>query len=100
MRTFLKAHRKWLFPATIGMLVIGLVLIWLGLHQTILIDHKSETVSLRSPALTLKGVLRDANISLEEADHVFPPDVGWFWNLDAINIRSSRSVTILSLIHI
>ena len=96
MKTFLKVHRKRLIPATIGLLVIGLVLIWLGLHQTILIHHEGETTNLHSPALTLNGVLRDAKIPLTEADQIIPDDVGLFWDLDAINVRSAHSVIIHS----
>lgn len=96
MKKLLKTHRKWLFPTTIGLMVIGLVLMWLGLYQTIFIHHDGETSRLRSPALTLNGVLRDASISLEELDHVFPADVDWFWDLDAVNVRSARLVTIQS----
>jgi len=96
MKKMMKSHRKWLFPTTFGLMVLGLVLIWQGLHQTVLILNDGETSNLRSPAMTLKGVLRDANISLDDADQVFPSDGGWFWDLDAVNIRSARLVTIQS----
>lgn len=96
MKQFFETHRTWLFPAAIGLMALGLVMLWLGMHQFIIIVKDGRTSRLRTPALTIAGVLRAADVTLGEADQIFPQESRWFWDLEAIKILSAREVTIQS----
>jgi uncharacterized protein YabE (DUF348 family) len=96
MKKFFKIQRIWRLPAAIGLMAIGLLTMWLGLHQTIAVEKDGQTSTMRTPALTLAGALRGGGITLNEADQIIPGDVDWFWNLDQVSVSSAREVTIQS----
>ncbi len=96
MKKLFETHRTWLFPTAIGLMALGLVVLWLGMHQSVIIVQDGIISRLRTPALTMDGVLRAADISLGEADQIFPQESRWFWDLEAIRILSASEVTIQS----
>jgi uncharacterized protein YabE (DUF348 family) len=96
MKNNFKIPRIWRLPAAIGLMVIGLLTIWLGLHQTIAVERDGQTSTVRTPALSIAGALRSGGIILNEADQIIPGDVDRFWNLDQVSVSSAREVTVQS----
>ncbi len=89
-----KKHQKWLFPGAFLMILIGLVLIWLGLTQTVTVIVDGEPVSVRTPALTVFGVLRSADISTTDADRVLPNRGRWIWQAAVIQVDRARDIVV------
>jgi resuscitation-promoting factor RpfB len=94
MLELLKKYRQWLFPGAFLMILIGLVLIWLGLTQTVTVILDGEAHSVRTPALTVGGVLRAADISTADADRVLPSRGRWFWGGAVIRVDRAREVMV------
>jgi uncharacterized protein YabE (DUF348 family) len=94
MLDFLKKYQKWLFPGAFLMILIGLVLIWLGLTQTVNIILDGEALSVRTPALTVGGALRAADISAADADRVLPSRGRWFWGATVIRVDRTRELVV------
>lgn len=78
------------------MILAGLSMIWLGLIQTNTIIIGGETVSVRTPALRVSGVLRAAGVSIDTDDRLLPEHDPWFWAPVAIRIEPAREVRILT----
>ncbi len=74
------------------MILVGAVLIFLSLGQTVMIQVNGETHSVRSNALTVGGVLREAGIPVTDNDRVKPPLSAWLgYGPAAIQVENAQS---------
>ena len=94
MKVFLEQNKKWLFPGAIALVLIGAGLIYVALHQTIIIFLNGVPVSLRTPALKVSGALQMAGIGLREEDRVSPNVDAWIWDSSAISVETARQIQI------
>lgn len=94
MRSFLTKNKTWLFPATLMVMLIALGLVWLGLNQTVTVVVDGEVLSVRTSALTARGVLRAAGVPITSADRVSPARGRWFWKVALIQVETAREVVI------
>ena len=94
MKGFLQKHRRWLFPSAFALMFIGIVLVYLGLSQTITIFIDGETLMVHTTAFKISGALRAAGIAISDSDHVAPDKATWIWNQSAITIDTSFEVQV------
>ncbi len=94
MKVFLRNNKKWLYPGIILIVLIGVGLIWLGLTQDYKVTMDGETITVRTAALKVSGVLRAAGIEPTDQDHIVPAVDEWVWGQSIINIESARVILI------
>jgi len=94
MKKYLLEHKKWLFPASFLMVLIGLALMWLGLRQPVTVVVDGVPTTIRTSAVTVNGALRVAGVSAGPDDRVIPARGRWFWKSGVIQVTSAREVTI------
>ena len=94
MKVFLTENKNWLLPGAILALIAGLAMILLGLTQTLTLVVDGEPISVRTPALTVSGVLRSADVAVEDEDLVLPSESQFFWGHPPIRVESAREILI------
>ncbi len=94
LKTFLEKNRKYLFPAAFVAILAGAVLIWFGLTRTFTVIVDGETHMVNSPALTVSGVLRAADVRTTVFDRVQPAAGRLVWDQPVITVTSARDVVV------
>jgi uncharacterized protein YabE (DUF348 family) len=94
IKDFLNKYHQWLFPVTVMMILAGLSLIWLGLHQTSTVIVGGEPIYVETTAWRVSDVLRAAGIALGEDDRLTPEGDPWFWEPAVITVEPARQVLI------
>jgi uncharacterized protein YabE (DUF348 family) len=94
MNEFITKYQKWLVPVMVLALLGGIILVWLGLTQTITIVYNGQSIQVRSAAISTKGVLRSAGIKIDAEDRIAPAKEGFFWNRGLIQIDKAETVII------
>jgi len=95
MKVFFTKNKKWLLPGAILAVLAGLAMILLGLTQSLTLIVDGEPISVRTPALTVSGALRSADVAVEDADRVLPSGFQFFWGQPRIRVESAREILIL-----
>jgi uncharacterized protein YabE (DUF348 family) len=94
MKNFLIDNKNILLPGGFLAIFLGIVLIGLGMLQTVSVNFNGEMVKTRSAALTVSGILRSAGLQVEEEARVLPETSQWVWNQQEIKVSSARDVKI------
>ena len=76
------------------MMIIGIALVWFGMHQTITVHVDGEPRTVRTAAFTVSGAVHAAGVSADQADRVSPPVDSWFWNQSAISIETAQTMVV------
>jgi uncharacterized protein YabE (DUF348 family) len=96
MKAFLKKYQQWLFPSSIVLILVGLILIWFGLVQTNTVLLAGGAVSVRTYALRVSRVLQAAGITPSAEDRVLPDGNPWFWRPMVIRVQFAREVLVIT----
>lgn len=94
MKEFLTANKKWLMPGAILAVLAGFVMVLLGLTQKLTLIVDGEPVKVRTPALTVSGVLWSAGVSVDDADRILSSGTRIFWEQPNIRVESAREILI------
>ncbi|MDY6872782.1 MAG: ubiquitin-like domain-containing protein [Chloroflexota bacterium] len=94
IKTFLSKHKKALLPAAILMILVGAGLTWLGLNRTVTVIVNRMPLRVRTPALTVSGVLRAAEVQSSPADRVQPSPGRLLWNQPFVTVETAREVVV------
>jgi len=94
MKKLFKKYKKWLFPGAFLVMLMGIALIWLGIHQTVTIILDGEAFSVRTAALTVSGALRTAGLKTTDADQIIPSRGHWLGDGAVIRVYSARQVLV------
>lgn len=76
------------------MMIIGIALVWFGLHQTITVHVDGEPRTVRIAAITVSDAVHAAGLTADQADRVRPSMDSWIWNQSAIIIETAQTVVI------
>lgn len=60
------------YSAPLALILGGLLLLWMGALQTVTVEVDGISATVETRALTIRGALRDAGISLQPEDQVIP----------------------------
>lgn len=94
MKKILSDNKKILLPGSFLAVILGIVLIGMGIFQTITINFDGEVLITRSAAWTVGGILRSVRLQVAEEDRVLPDPSTWVWNQPDIKVSSARDVMI------
>jgi resuscitation-promoting factor RpfB len=94
LKAFLEKNKKILFPTAFVAVLAGIVLIWFGLMRPFTVLVNGETYDVKTPALTVSGVLRAAGVPSGEFDRVQPVKGRLIWNQPVITVESARDVVV------
>lgn len=92
----LNKNRTLLFPAAILAILAGLVLIWFGLMRTVTVIVDGTVQTVRTPALTVSGVLRAAGIPADSANKSQPAQGRLIWNTPVVTVQAAREVVLVT----
>ena len=92
----LNKNRTFAFPAAILAILAGLVLIWFGLMRTVTVNVNGTTLTVRTPALTVSGVLRAAGLPSDSANRSQPAQERLIWNTPLVTVQLAREVVLIT----
>jgi uncharacterized protein YabE (DUF348 family) len=92
----LTQNRKILLPVAIVTILAGLVLLWFGLMRTITVIVDGVPLTVRTPALSVNGVLRAAEVSRDPANRAQPAQGRLIWNTPLVTVQTAREVTLVT----
>ena len=90
----LTQNKKIFLPAAIVAILAGLVLVWFGLMRTVTVIVDGAAVEVRTPALTISGVLRAAGLPNDRSSRSQPARGRLIWNAPVITVQSAREVVL------
>ncbi len=94
MKKFLIDNKKFLLPGSLLAVFLGIILIGLGMFQTVTVYLDGQILETRSAAWTVGGILRSAGLQVEDEARVLPERTKWVWNQQEIKVSSAREVMI------
>jgi uncharacterized protein YabE (DUF348 family) len=94
IKTFFSQNKKILLPTAVLMILAGAGLIWLGLNRTVTVSANGMPLTVRTPALTVSGVLRAAEVTITSADRVQPAQGRLLWNQSFVTVETAREVVV------
>ncbi len=90
----LTQNRKTLLPVAIAAILAGLALIWFGLLRTVTVVVDGRPLTVRTPALTVSGVLRAAGVPSDPANRAQPTQGRLIWNAPLVTVQTAREVVL------
>ena len=94
IRQTLTQKKKIFLPTAILAILAGLVLIWFGLMRTVTVIVDNETLTVRTPALTVSGVLRAAGLPNDGTSRSQPAQSRAIWNMPVVTVQTAREVVL------
>lgn len=92
----LTQNRKILLPVAIVAILVGGVLLWFGLMRTVTVIVDGVPVTVRTPALSVNGVLRAAEVPRDPANRAQPAQGRLIWNAPLVTVQTAREVTLVT----
>ena len=96
MIDFFRRDKNWWLLAAFAVLLLGAVLTRVGITREITLIVNGETRQVRTAALTVAGVLRSGEVSLQKEDLVVPERGTFFWDADVIQVQQAQTIMILT----
>lgn len=90
----LNKNKRILFPAAILAILAGMVLIFFGLLRTVTVVINGTAQTVRTPALTVSGVLRAASLPGDSANKSQPSQGRLIWNTPLVTVQTAREVVL------
>ena len=90
----LTQNRKALLPVAIAAVLAGLVLVWFGLLRTVTVVVDGMPLTVRTPALTVSGVLRAAGVPNDPTNRAQPAQGRLIWNAPLVTVQTAREVVL------
>ncbi len=94
MKDYFLRYKKYFIPGAFLAILAGLVLILAGLNQSVVVVVDGEAQTVRTPALTVAGVLRAADVSASNTDRVIPSRGRLIWNPGVVRVETARDVIV------
>lgn len=91
------SRKRLLILLSIGLILSGIATAYLGLEREILLVVDGEPQTVRTRALTLNGVVRDAGFSLSPDDQISPEGATFMIGRSTAQIERARTVYIHQL---
>lgn len=86
MVAFFKKDKNWRIIAVFIVILLGALLIRFGMTREVTIFVDGEPLSIRTPAMTVSGVLRAAGVPFDVADRVKPAIGKFLWDQTVIHV--------------
>jgi len=90
----LQTKKTIFFPVAVVAILAGLGLIWFGLLRTVTVVVDGEAQTVRTPALTVSGILRAAGLPTDSANRSQPAQGRLIWNTPLVTVQTARDVVL------
>lgn len=94
IRQTLTQNKKIFLPTAILAILAGLALIWFGLVRTVTVIVDSAPLTVRTPALTVSGVLSAAGLPKDSSNRSQPAQGRLIWNTSVVTVQTAREVVL------